>query len=593
MTDGKDSKKKSVYMHICYQIIEDIIKGKYEVGDVIPTQNELAESFEVSRTTVREAIKELIHRGILQTVKGKGTFILKKPGEVGRSERLAGFSGSNFRNIGSQKHTKVVALENIKANKMLSTNLMIPLDSPVVHIKRVRYVDQYPMCVDDAYLAGRYLEDVEFSKEILEDSSLYKILEHAGIYMDFIEEKFRGISCDEENARLLGINEGEPILNIRRVSSDTHGRIVEYCENFERSDLFSTVIQSKRSNRKRIDVETYDKIFGSFLGAAVGDAMGAVTETKTRERILEQFGGYIEDFVTPPDDCYVRGRQPGSVTDDFSLSYFTAMELTKCKGHVTSEVAENALRIWAEYPEFISLAGKTTQRAVNRITGKEVETDGTEEFLSCNNALATDGAAMKIFPVGLINPGNIDKTIEEAAVMCLPTHPYNVTISSAAAVAAAVSKAMEPDATLDDVLEAGLYGARKGYEIGNRIGQPLAVPSVEKRMKLAIEIGKRGTSWEETMIELADVIGSGIAASEAIPCAFGILAANPDDTMGAIRMSANIGNDTDTIGTMVGAMAGALYGAKTIPDKFLKTINKVNGFDLERVAQDIAIEYYE
>ena len=112
-------------------------------------------------------------------------------------------------------------------------------------------------------------------------------------------------------------------------------------------------------------------------------------------------------------------------------------------------------------------------------------------------------------------------------------------------------------------------------------------------MKLAIEIGKRGTSWEETMIELADVIGSGISASEAIPCAFGILAANPGDTMGAIRMSANIGNDTDTIGTMVGAMAGALYGAKTIPDKFLKTINKVNGFDLERVAQDIAIEYYE
>ena len=281
------------------------------------------------------------------------------------------------------------------------------------------------------------------------------------------------------------------------------------------------------------------------------------------------------------------------MTDDFSLSYFTAVELTKCKGHVTSEAAENALRIWAEYPEFISLAGKTTQRAVNRITGKELETDGTEEFLSCNNALATDGAAMKIFPVGLINPGNLDKTIEEAAVMCLPTHPYNVTISSAAAVAAAVSKAMEPEATLDDVLEAGLYGARKGYEIGNKIGQPLAVPSVEKRMKLAIEIGKRGTSWEETMIELADVIGSGISASEAIPCAFGILAANPGDTMGAIRMSANIGNDTDTIGTMVGAMVGALYGAKTIPDKFLKTINKVNGFDLERVAQDIAIEYYE
>ena len=79
---------------------------------------------------------------------------------------------------------------------------------------------------------------------------------------------------------------------------------------------------------------------------------------------------------------------------------------------------------------------------------------------------ATDGAAMKIFPVGLINPGNVDKAVEEAAIMCMPTHPYNVTISSAAAIAAAVAKAMEPNIGLDDVLEAGIYGAKKGYELG-------------------------------------------------------------------------------------------------------------------------------
>lgn len=592
MAGKNEEKQKSVYMHICYQIIEDVINGKYEVGDVIPTQNELAEAFRVSRATVREAIKELIHRGILQTVKGKGTFVLSKPGEVGRSERSKGFSGANFRNIGKEKHTRVVVLEEILADKMLSTNLMIPIGNPVVHIKRVRYVDQFPMCVDDAYLAKRYIGEIDFQKENLEEHSLYKVLEEkADIYIDFIEEKFRGLSCDEENARLLGINAGEPILGIRRVSSDTHGRIIEYCENYERSDMFCTVIQSKRSNRKKVGVEVYDKIYGSFLGAAVGDAMGAVTETKTTDMILEKFGGYIEDFVTPPDDCYVRGRLAGSVTDDFSLAYFTAFELIKCKGKVTEKVAENSLLTWSEYPEFFSLAGPTTQCAVLALKGKKCQR--TEEQIGCNNMFATDGAAMKIFPVGLINPGNLDKAIEEAAIMCMPTHPYNVTISSAAAIAAAVAKAMEANVELDDVLEAGIYGAKRGYELGNKIGKPLAVPSVEKRIKLAVEIGKKGLSWEETMRELADVIGSGISASEAIPCAFGILAANPNDTMGAIRMSANIGNDTDTIGTMVGAIAGALYGAKTIPEKFLDTINNVNGFDLERVAQDIAIEYYE
>lgn len=581
-------------MHICFQIIEDIIKGKYEIGDVIPTQNELADTFQVSRATVREAIKELIHRGILQTVKGKGTFVLNKPGEIGRSERSKGFSGANFRNIGKERHTKVIVVEDIPADKLLSTKLMIPIGNMVVHIKRVRYVDEYPMCVDDAYLVKRYIEHIDFQKEDLENNSLYLILEKkADIYIDFIEEKFRGISCTEENAKYLGICEGEPILNIKRVSSDDHGKIVEYCENFERSDLFSTVIQSRRSNRKRIDNNVYDKIFGSFLGAAVGDAMGAVTETKTTEMILEMFGGYVDDIVVPPDDCYVRGRQAGSVTDDFSLAYFTAIELVKCKNKVTKEVAESALLTWSEYPEFFSLAGPTTECAVRRMRGQEPEEKEENNYPCCDNMVATDGAAMKIFPVGLINPGNLDKAIEEAAIMCLPTHPYDATISSAAAVAAAVAKAMEPDATLDDVLEAGLYGAAKGYKLGGKLGKSLAVPSVEKRMRLAIEIGRRGESWEETMRELADVIGSGISATEAIPCAFGILAANPDDTMGAIRMSANIGNDTDTIGTMVGAMAGALYGAKTIPGKFLNTINNVNGFDLERVAQDIAIEYYE
>ena len=91
-----------------------------------------------------------------------------------------------------------------------------------------------------------------------------------------------------------------------------------------------------------------DKILGSIMGAALGDAMGAITETRSAERIKEDFGGYIDKLITPPDDCFAHGYPIGSVTDDFSLAYFTAIELVKAKGNVTDEVAKQAYTVIPE-----------------------------------------------------------------------------------------------------------------------------------------------------------------------------------------------------------------------------------------------------
>jgi len=62
--------------------------------------------------------------------------------------------------------------------------------------------------------------------------------------------------------------------------------------------------------------------------------------------------------------------------------------------------------------------------------------------------------------------------------------------------------------------------------------------------------------------------------------------------MSAIKMGVNIGDDTDTVATMVGAVAGALYGMGNIPDEYISLINKVNDFDLEGLARDIEREFY-
>ncbi|MEG0542123.1 MAG: ADP-ribosylglycohydrolase family protein, partial [Angelakisella sp.] len=123
-------------------------------------------------------------------------------------------------------------------------------------------------------------------------------------------------------------------------------------------------------------MNTYSKILGGLLGGAVADAMGAATETRSPILIKERFGGYVKELIAAPEDTFGRGLTPvGFVTDDFSLAYFTAVEIARNKGVINDEVARNALITWSEHPEFFdNYAGPTTRAAVMKLKGEHVET---------------------------------------------------------------------------------------------------------------------------------------------------------------------------------------------------------------------------
>lgn len=101
-------------------------------------------------------------------------------------------------------------------------------------------------------------------------------------------------------------------------------------------------------------MKTNDKLLGSIYGAALGDAMGALTETRSAEMIKEDFGGFVETLFLPPKDCFAHGMPLGTVTDDFSLANFTGAELVKCRGEVDERVAKNAVLEWAKHLKLIS-----------------------------------------------------------------------------------------------------------------------------------------------------------------------------------------------------------------------------------------------
>ena len=195
---------------------------------------------------------------------------------------------------------------------------------------------------------------------------------------------------------------------------------------------------------------------------------------------------------------------------------------------------------------------------------------------------------MKIEAVGYVNPGDWDRAVEDAITICLPTHPYDIALSGACAVAAACAEAVREEADLFSIVKAGAYGAQKGYEKGGRVGARLAGPSVERRIWIAAELGMRAPDIGTAMRDISDIIGTGLAAAEAVPTAFGLLVAGRGDPVEATLAGVNIGSDTDTVATIVGSIAGAHSGIGALPEHYLEVIDRVNGYDLRGLADRLA-----
>lgn len=332
-------------------------------------------------------------------------------------------------------------------------------------------------------------------------------------------------------------------------------------------------------------MDLYDRILGGLTGAAAGDAMGAATEGRSHDKIISFFGGKVTDLVAPPMDTFGAGNEAGGFTDDFSSAYFVADEIIKNNGVVDESALKRALVEWSNHPQFFDrFAGPTTRLAIKRFKGEEVEDNpGT-----INTARkATNGSAMRISPVGLINAGDVDKAIDDAIKVSELTHNNTLALSGAAAVAAATARAATDGANLFDVVEAGIYGAKRGEEIGLARKSYIAGPSVTKRIQLAVNIALGWGTRDQKLRDISDVIGTGLHISEAVPAAFGIIVACDGNAYDTVVESANIGYDTDTIGTIAGGIAGTLCGAGVFPRHFISVMEKANGLGITELATRI------
>lgn len=359
---------------------------------------------------------------------------------------------------------------------------------------------------------------------------------------------------------------------------------------------FFIIVTKNKNKRNRRNLymkeQLAEKIAGCLVGAAYGDALGAPTENRTREQIFEKWG-FVNSLMDAPSDVYARGNKAGQITDDFSMAYSAIQAILDADGEISNEVAEEALIKWSENERFFDqFVGPTSRKFINQLKGQIVETD--EKFEPVNdNMRASNGGAMKIGPVSCFGKGNIEQAIKIAYIICAPTHKNRIAMSAACAVAAAVNSALA-ERSLTQIFQDAIYGAEAGEKLGET-GNIVAGPSLKKRLKVALTIGIESNNLSEAMDTLRKYFDCSGMAADSVPVAFGLMAAAKGNVVEGVQAAVNIGNDTDTIATIVGAVLGAYKGANAFSKEIIDTINAANEYDLMKLAYiifdtDIKIE---
>lgn len=327
---------------------------------------------------------------------------------------------------------------------------------------------------------------------------------------------------------------------------------------------------------------TIKRIYGGLAAAVIGDAMGTATETMTRRRIVSTFGR-LTDIVAPEDSPFSGGRPAGHYSDDSSQMLLMAERFAQV-GEIRAEDVVQKLLEWADNEDmFGRTAGPTTREAVQRLrAGEPASLVGRGNVH--NGTGLSNGAAMKAAPAGWMNAGDIAGAVRDASRIAQPTHCTQIAISGAGAVAAAVAMATAGVSSLDDIVAAGIEGAERGEAIGLEIGREAAGPSVAKRIALAVKIGSRHDDIWDSLDEIYDIIGSGLPTAESVPAAFAMIAAGRGQVRESIIGAVNLGNDTDTVATIVGAITGTMHGVDGVPPEWRELVETVNKLDLPGLA---------
>ena len=224
-----------LYVQIAESLLAQIETGELTPDERLPSERELSKRLNVSRMTLRAALRELDSYGLLVRRPGDGTYIAE-PKIERHADKLVPFTTS-MQKRGYKIHSKLIVFEQRLANVATAQRLRISVSTPVYFCQRVRQINQEPVLLENCTMPVEIFP--KFGNYDLENRSLYEIMEtEYGVVAHHSEQSLEAVVAADYEAELLCVEQGTPLMLERRLGYDRDNQPFEYGHDLYRGDRF-------------------------------------------------------------------------------------------------------------------------------------------------------------------------------------------------------------------------------------------------------------------------------------------------------------------------------------------------------------------
>jgi len=231
-----------LYYQLKSYILKEIESGKLNSGDRIPTENELQSILQVSRSTIRHAITELVQEGWLERRKSMGTFVVRTAQSPIIIQSFVPFYRL-VKQHGKKPRTEVLNLEIIEADENLANSMNIPVGEKVISMFRRRFINQEPMVTIQNYLPHSICEFVlpyDFTTVSLYES----LMKNPSTCIEKTTTIFSSERATIKDSKLLNVEVDHPMFISNTISINRNKKIIDFAYSHYRGDLNRFKIES-------------------------------------------------------------------------------------------------------------------------------------------------------------------------------------------------------------------------------------------------------------------------------------------------------------------------------------------------------------
>jgi len=228
-----------IYIQIHNQLKTMIEQGTWQVGQRIPPERVLAEKFQVSRMTLRQAIQTLVDEGVLDCRIGSGTFVASQKVQ----EKMTGVTSFTelMRASGRQPSSKTISYHLTAPSETEIQTLKLAPGERVLRMERIRYGDDLPICYELATVPENLVS--QFSREEITKSFYETLIAKAGLQPGHATQTVSAVNATEKIAEYLGVKRGAALLRMTQISYLQDGRPFEYVHTQYVGNLFEFVLE--------------------------------------------------------------------------------------------------------------------------------------------------------------------------------------------------------------------------------------------------------------------------------------------------------------------------------------------------------------